>query len=67
MRRCSVVLLLNIVPPYRVALFQALEREVRRLTVLVSTGMRPLQQKVNAWNLVTVRLKNRQCPILVQN
>ncbi|WP_420403089.1 glycosyltransferase family 4 protein [Nisaea sp.] len=41
MPRCSVALLVNFVPPYRVALLRALEREVRRLTVLVSTDMEP--------------------------
>jgi len=41
MPRCSVALLVNFVPPYRVALLSALAREVRRLTVLVSTGMEP--------------------------
>lgn len=39
MPRCSVALLTNFVPPYRLALFRALEREVRKLTIFVSTPM----------------------------
>lgn len=56
MPRCSVVLLLNIVPPYRVALFQALEREVRRLTVLVSTGMEADRSWKADWRGLDVRV-----------
>ncbi|WP_193172508.1 glycosyltransferase family 4 protein [Nisaea nitritireducens] len=56
MPRCSVALLLNIVPPYRVALLQALEREVRRLTVLVSTGMEADRSWKTDWRGLDVRV-----------
>lgn len=56
MPRCSVVLLLNFVPPYRVALLQALEREVRRLTVLVSTGMEADRSWKADWRGLDVRV-----------
>ncbi|MEO9899937.1 glycosyltransferase family 4 protein [Nisaea sp.] len=56
MPRCSVVLLLNFVPPYRVALLQALEREVRRLTVLVSTGMEADRSWKTDWRGLDVRV-----------
>tara|TARA_E500000305_G_scaffold45377_2_gene35300 strand:+ start:4857 stop:6017 length:1161 start_codon:yes stop_codon:yes gene_type:complete len=56
MPRCSVVLLLNFVPPYRVALLQALEREVRRLTVLVSTSMEADRSWKADWRELDVRV-----------
>lgn len=56
MPRCSVALLLNFVPPYRVALLQALEREVRRLTVLVSTGMETDRSWKTDWRGLDVRI-----------
>ncbi len=56
MPRCSVALLLNFVPPYRVALLQALEREVRRLTVLVSTGMEADRSWKAEWRGLDVRV-----------
>ncbi|UUX52048.1 glycosyltransferase family 4 protein [Nisaea acidiphila] len=58
MPRCSVALLVNFVPPYRVALFRALEREVRRLTVLVSTEMeadRPWQAETAGLDIRRIR------------
>jgi glycosyltransferase involved in cell wall biosynthesis len=56
MPRCSVALLVNFVPPYRVALLRALEREVRRLTVLVSTGM----ETDRPWEVQTAGLDVRR-------
>ena len=56
MPRCSVALLLNFVPPYRVALLRALEREVRRLTVLVSTGMETDRSWKTDWRGLDVRV-----------
>ncbi|WP_193184626.1 glycosyltransferase family 4 protein [Nisaea sediminum] len=58
MPRCSVALLVNFVPPYRVALLRALEREVRRLTVLVSTEMeadRPWQARSGGLDVRRIR------------
>ena len=41
MPRYSVALVLNFVPPYRLALFRALAKEVQQLNLLVATDMEP--------------------------
>lgn len=57
MRPCSVVLLLNFVPPYRVALFRLLAERCRRLTILVSTPMEKDRPWPAAWQGLDVRVQ----------